>query len=79
MKPGYYEVNFDASLLSSGIYFYRIQADDPSTSSGQGLHRRKNDPCEITTNGGQNEYTKILSDVLYYFNFKRKSFWTGSS
>ncbi|MCZ7612827.1 MAG: hypothetical protein M5T52_04605 [Ignavibacteriaceae bacterium] len=41
MKPGYYEVNFDASLLSSGIYFYRIQADDPSTSSGQGFVQTK--------------------------------------
>ena len=25
-KPGNYEVKFDASLLSSGIYFYKLQA-----------------------------------------------------
>jgi hypothetical protein len=24
-KPGSYEVNFDASHLSSGIYFYKLQ------------------------------------------------------
>ena len=27
MEPGYYSVRFDASALSSGLYFYRLQSD----------------------------------------------------
>jgi hypothetical protein len=35
-KPaGYYEVEWNASSVSSGVYFYRLTAGNPSTSSGQ--------------------------------------------
>jgi len=34
---GNYEVEFDASTLSSGTYFYKLEAIDPSASSGQGF------------------------------------------
>ena len=34
---GSYEVEWNAATLPSGIYFYRIQAGDPSTGSGQGF------------------------------------------
>jgi 5'-nucleotidase len=35
-KPaGKYDVDFDASSLTSGVYFYQLQAVDPESSSGQ--------------------------------------------
>ncbi len=41
-KPlGNYEVEFNASELSSGIYFYQLQAGSPSTSSGQSFVETK--------------------------------------
>ena len=41
-KPaGRYEVEFNATGLSSGIYFYRLQAVDPSTGSGQSFVETK--------------------------------------
>ncbi|MDD3559477.1 MAG: T9SS type A sorting domain-containing protein, partial [Melioribacteraceae bacterium] len=32
---GRYEVKFDASSLSTGVYIYRLTVSDPSASSGQ--------------------------------------------
>jgi hypothetical protein len=41
-KPsGSYEVEFDASKLSSGTYFYRLTAGDPSAGSGQSFVETK--------------------------------------
>ena len=41
-KPiGSYEVEFDAIGLTSGIYFYRLRAGDPESSSGQSFVETK--------------------------------------
>jgi len=38
---GSYEVEFNASQLSSGVYFYTLTASDPSLSSGQNFNQTK--------------------------------------
>jgi hypothetical protein len=40
-SPGEYEVEFDGSKLSSGIYFYQIKSADPESSSGQAFIQTK--------------------------------------
>jgi ligand-binding sensor domain-containing protein len=41
-KPaGNYKVDFNASQLSSGIYFYQLSVGGPETSSGQGIIQTK--------------------------------------
>lgn len=34
-KAGRYTIEFNGNVYASGVYFYRIEAGDPSTSSGQ--------------------------------------------
>ncbi|MDP2364811.1 MAG: hypothetical protein Q8M94_13720, partial [Ignavibacteria bacterium] len=44
-EAGNYEVEFKSSVssfrLASGIYFYRLQAGNPSTGAGQGFVETK--------------------------------------
>ncbi len=40
-QPGNYETTVDGSKLTSGVYFYRMKAGDPSTSSGQSFVETK--------------------------------------
>jgi hypothetical protein len=40
-EAGYYEINFDASKLSSGIYFYRIQALPTGRQAGSFIETKK--------------------------------------
>ena len=41
LKPGTYEAEWDAGNFSSGLFFYKLQAGDPSTSSGQSFVETK--------------------------------------
>jgi hypothetical protein len=41
METGVYEVILNAAQLPSGTYFYRLEAGDPSTGSGQGFAETK--------------------------------------
>ena len=38
---GNYSVSFEASELTSGVYFYQLRAGNPSTGSGQGFVETK--------------------------------------
>ncbi|MCW8809363.1 MAG: T9SS type A sorting domain-containing protein [Ignavibacteriaceae bacterium] len=40
-STGEYEVEFDATGLSSGVYFYQLRVGDPETSSGRGIIQTK--------------------------------------
>lgn len=41
LKPGTYEADWDGSSYSSGVYFYKLVVDDPSTGSGRGFVETK--------------------------------------
>jgi hypothetical protein len=37
MRPGENEIEIFANHLASGVYYYQLQAGDPSTGSGHGF------------------------------------------
>jgi hypothetical protein len=41
LSPGEYTIEFNASSLTSGVYFYQITVGGPETSSGQGIIQTK--------------------------------------
>jgi len=41
LSPGEYEVEFNATKFTSGIYFYQLSAEGPETSSGQTMIQTK--------------------------------------
>ena len=41
LKPGSYSVNWDGTVYASGVYFYSLITDDPSTRSGRGFVETK--------------------------------------
>jgi hypothetical protein len=41
LSPGEYTVEFNASALTSGVYFYQLTAGGPETSSGHGTFQTK--------------------------------------
>jgi len=40
-KPGNYEINYNASNLTSGVYFYRIRATPSGGQAGEFIETKK--------------------------------------
>ncbi len=41
LRPGTYEADWDGSYFSSGVYFFKLMVNDPSTGSGRGFVETK--------------------------------------